>query len=272
MKLADLFDCFLIDLDGVIYVGDSPTPSSVETTKHLLKNNKAITFLTNNPGKTYSQYLQKLNKMGIEEKNLRIITSCTALAQYVKSKFGNLQDKRAFVAGSDALKEEIKLAGLNLISGEEAKKANIVIFGGHPDFNYEEMKIATLALSNGAHFFATNRDHAYPTQEGYVPATGAMLASIETASGKKAICAGKPEAIMFKIALGNFDNKKEKIAIIGDHIPTDIEGGKKAGITTILVLSGLTKEKELRNSAIKPDYVIERLGDLLDENYLKYVQ
>lgn len=262
MKLVDLFDCFLIDLDGVIYIGDSAVPGSVETIKYLLKNDKFVIFLTNNPRHSLSEYLQKLNEIGIEGNSLNIITSASALASHIKTKFTNLKDKKAYVIGSKALKKEIEKTGLNLINGDEAKNADFVIFGGHPEFHYEEMKIATLAIGNGAHFFATNRDMVYPTVEGHIPATGAMLASIEVACGKKAVSAGKPENMMFDIASRHHEHAKDKIVIIGDHLDTDILGGQNAGISTILMISDPNIEDELRSSEIKPDYIIKSLEDL----------
>lgn len=265
MKLVDLFDCFLIDLDGVVYIGDSAIPGSVETIKYLLNNDKFVIFLTNNPRHNLSEYTQKLNDMGIDETSLNIITSASALASHIRSNFENLENKKAYVIGSSALKKEIEQTGLNLVLGEEAKKADFVIFGGHPEFHYEEMKIATLAISNGAHFFATNRDMVYPTSEGHIPATGAMLASIEVACGKKAISAGKPENLMFDISHTYHEHGIERIAIIGDHLDTDILGGKNAGISTILMISDRGREEELRNSDIKPDYVITNLKELLSD-------
>ena len=265
MKLVDLFDCFLIDLDGVVYIGDSAVPGSVETIKYLLNNDKFIIFLTNNPRHNISEYSKKLNEIGIDETSLNIITSATALANHIKSTFSDLKDKKAYVIGSSALKKEIELTGLNLVTGEEAKKADFLIFGGHPEFHYEEMKIATLAISNGAHFFATNRDIVYPTIEGHIPATGAMLASIEVASGKKAVSAGKPENLMFEISHTYHDHDKDRIAIIGDHLDTDILGGKNAGISTILMISDPGIEQELRNSEIRPDFVIKNLRELLSD-------
>ena len=265
MKLVDLFDCFLIDLDGVVYIGENAVPGSVETIKYLLDNNKTVIFLTNNPRHTISEYSEKLNKIGIEGTSLNIITSATALARHIKFAYSDLELKKAFVIGSKSLKKEIESTGLKLVHGDEAKEADFLIFGGHPEFHYEEMKLATLAIANGAHFFATNRDMVYPTIEGHIPATGAMLASIEVASGKRAISAGKPEKLMFDIALDQHDHETERTVIIGDHIDTDIMGGKNAGVATILVLSDPLIEEELANSEIKPDYAIYRLQDILSD-------
>ena len=109
MKLVDLFDCFLIDLDGVVYIGDSEVPGSSEAVCDLLKCGKTVIFLTNNPRHAISQYCDKLNKIGIEHDSLNIITSGTALANHIKSNFSNLHEKTAYVIGSTALKEEIGL-------------------------------------------------------------------------------------------------------------------------------------------------------------------
>ena len=168
--------------------------------------------------------------------------------------------------GSKALKKEIELAGLNLVDGEEAKKADFVILGGHPDFHFNELKLATLALRNGAEFFATSRDPAYPSTEGHIPATGAMLASIEVASDRKAVVAGKPESIIFEEALFHAKcSGKKNTVIIGDRLDTDILGGKIAGISTVLTLSGSTKKEDVKISEVKPDFIIDDLRGLLKD-------
>jgi HAD superfamily hydrolase (TIGR01457 family) len=262
-RLVDLFDHFLIDLDGVVYIGNKPTAGAGETIEALRKLGKSMIFLTNDPRSSSREYAEKLNGMGIPVSPEDIITSGMAVAYYIKEHY-KLNGKKAYVVGSKSLKEEIKGIGLRLSQGEEAKGADFVIVGGHPEFNYEEMKLAALAIRNGAYFFATNRDPVFPTQEGLVPATGAILASIEVASGKKATTVGKPEPVMFEVAK-KFLPSQERIAIIGDRLDTDIVGGKRAGITTILVLSGSTKQDELSKSEIIPDYVIDNLRDLLKE-------
>jgi phosphoglycolate/pyridoxal phosphate phosphatase family enzyme len=266
MRLADLFDCFLIDLDGVVYVGDSPTEGSVETINQLKKAGKIVIFLTNDPGKSAAEYSEKLRGMGIVVSPGDVVTSGMAIAHHIRSSHPDIKDKKAYVVGSGPLKDEIRLTGLLLVSGEEAKKADFVIVGGHPDFHYEEMKIAALAVRGGAEFFATNRDPAFPTPEGLVPATGAALAAIETACGKKAVVAGKPGVIMFEVALAeHLHRDRERFAIVGDRLDTDVQGGRNAGIATILALSGSTTEEDLIISEIKPDYVIRDLRDLLKD-------
>jgi phosphoglycolate/pyridoxal phosphate phosphatase family enzyme len=266
MRLADLFDCFLIDLDGVVYVGENPTEGAVETINLLKKSGKIVIFLTNDPGKTAAEYSDKLRGMGIIVNPGDVVTSGMAIAYHIRNSYPDIRDKSAYVVGSSSLKDEIRLTGLDLVSGEEAKKADFVIVGGHPEFHYEEMKLATLAIRGGAEFFATNRDPAYPSPEGLIPATGAMLASIETACGRKAVVAGKPEVIMFEVALAeHLHRDRERFAIIGDRLDTDVQGGRNAGIAAILSLSGSTSEEDIKHSETKPDYVIRDLRDLFKD-------
>lgn len=263
MKIADLFDHLLIDLDGVVYVGDKLTTGAKETIATLRAMGKNVIFLTNDPRCSSGEYAEKLRSMGIQATPKEVITSGMAIALYIKEHY-ELSNGEAYVIGSQALKDEIKKSGLKLADDEESKKANFVIVGGHPGFNYEEMKLATIAIRAGALFFGTNRDPLFPTSEGLVPATGAIIASIEYASGKTATIAGKPEPIMFEAAK-KLLSSQERIAIIGDRLDTDIGGGKRAKISTILALSGSTDRGDLSRSQIIPDYVIEDLRDLLTE-------
>lgn len=266
MKLSDKFDHFLVDLDGVVYIGEKPISGSIETLLILKDLRKNLIFLTNDPRSSVDDYSEKLNKFGFPAKPQDVITSCAAIAYYIKSKHKDVRHRKAYVVGSKALKDEIKTIGLELVAGEEAKGADFVIIGGHPGFHYEEIKISSLAIRNGAYFYATSRDPYIPTEEGLVPATGALLASIEVASGQKAIIGGKPEKIIFEVAMTRKHlGPKERTGVIGDRLDSDIIGGKRAGIKTILVLSGSTKEADLYSGDLIPDYVINDLTGLLSE-------
>lgn len=263
MKLVDLFDNFLIDLDGVVYVGNELTGGAEKALDALRQLGKRLIFLTNDPRGSSRDYSEKLENMNIQASPDDVITSGMAIAHYIKEHF-QLDRSKAYVVGSSALKAEIEQIGIKLAQGKDAREVDFVVVGGHPEFHYEEMKRAALAIRNGAHFFGTNRDPVFPTSEGLVPATGAILASIEVASGKEAITAGKPEPVIFEVAMKGLTSR-ERTAIIGDRLDTDIVGGKRVGIKTILVLSGSTKEDEISKSEIKPDYVINDLRDLLKE-------
>ena len=136
--------------------------------------------------------------------------------------------------------------------------------GGHRRFNFNEINTATILLRKGAKFIASNHDPFYPTLNGISPASGALLSSIEVASEKKAIITGKPEKYLFDLSMetAQFKNKK-KTVLIGDNLFTDILGGNNYGISTVVTLTGLTKRKDIKNSKIKPDFIIKNLSYLL---------
>ena len=266
MKLSDKFDHFLIDLDGVVYIGNKPISGSIKTLLILKDLGKNLIFLTNDPRSSVKDYSEKLNKFGLPAKPQDIITSSMSIGYYIKSKHKDVNHKKAYVVGSKALKDEIKRIGLELVTGKRAESADFVIIGGHPGFRYEEIKISSFAIRNGAYFYATSRDPYIPTEEGLVPATGAVLASIEVASGQKAIIGGKPEKIIFEVAIKKRQlHPNKRIAVVGDRLDSDIIGGKRAGVKTILVLSGSTKERDLYTGDVIPDYVINDLTGLLSE-------
>lgn len=266
MYLADLYDSFLIDLDGVIYVGENPTYKAPQILNKLYKAGKEIIFITNDPRRSSSQYATKLTKIDINAPATNIVTSATALSIHIQRKY-NTNSKKAFVIGSDNLKKEVKKIGLELISKKSKVNCDFVIVGGDNRVDYNDLKKATLCIRNGAQFFATNNDPYYPTPDGLVPATGALVAALEIASSTKATIVGKPKRIMFNIAKSLLANKS-RIAVIGDRLDTDIAGGKKAGFSTILTLTGSTKMDEVKSSKIKPDYVIKNLSYLYKDSSL----
>lgn len=269
MRLIDIFDGFLIDLDGVVYIGNKPTTKAVQTIKEVKKLGKKIVYITNDPRKSPKEYSKRLSDLKIKEVSENIITSSSALSTHLK-RYTDLSQKTAFVIGSRSFKNAVRKTGLTLINKNSNSKTDFVIVGGHNKVTYDDLKTATLTIRSGAKFFATNRDPYYPTPEGLVPATGALVAAIETASCKKAIIVGKPEKIMFQIAKSLF-NKKDKCAVIGDRLDTDIKGGIRVGLKTILCLTGSTKLDDIENSKIKPDYVIKNLSCLFkDENLSEY--
>lgn len=266
MYLSKLFDSFLIDLDGVIYIGEKETYKSSETVDRLYKSGKKIIFLTNDPRRSPAEYADKLAKININTPPDNIVTSSTALSMHIKNNY-NPASKTAFVIGSASLKDELREIGITIKSKNSDNNSDFVIVGGNNKVNYDDLKKATLCIRNGAKFFATNNDPYYPTPEGLVPATGALVAAIETASSEKASIVGKPNKIMFEVAKSKI-NSLHRCAVIGDRLDTDISGGKKAGMTTILSLTGSTDISELKKSRIKPDYVINDLTFLFKDSKL----
>ena len=164
--------------------------------------------------------------------------------------------------GAAAFHDTVAASGLKLLEGEDAHKADAVIVSGHRGFDYAELLTATRALQAGAALFATSRDPTMPFPGGAVPGTGAVLAAVETASGETAQIGGKPEPHLFELARERVATA-ERVAMIGDRVSSDIEGGRRAGLETILVLSGATSAEEAAAAVPPPDHVIDDLPALL---------
>lgn len=279
MALADSFDGLLVDLDGVVWIGSEPVPGAAETLAALLAAGKRIVFVTNNPGRPPALYAERLREMGVEVGEERVITAGMVTARLAGDAAG--PGGSAFVIGAGALKEMVAAAGVTLLDGDAAREAGVVVVSGHRGFDYAELLTAKLALDRGAAFVATSHDPTMPMPGGEWPGTGAVLAAVETASGRVAEIGGKPERHLFEMALdaldrGSFatdDVAKEprrggdggpgRVAMVGDRISSDIEGGRRAGLETILVLSGTTSREQAEAAEPPPDHVVDDLAGLL---------
>ncbi len=263
MDFQNSFDCFVFDLDGVIYSGNKTLGNSPKILQSLRKNKKIIRFLTNNPSRSPSEYVERLSALGIESNENEYITSPMATVSLIREKLPYEKWKTVFVAGSDYLRSEVRKTGLAELRKRDSLKADLVVLGSHGRFNLEEIKHASIAVGNGAGFIGTNADSFYLCEYGRAPATGALLASIEAASGKRAVTAGKPEKYMFDLLEKSETGAKNRTIIIGDSLGMDIAGGKKAGYSTALVMTGVTEKNDLKNAEIKPDFILPDLSALL---------
>lgn len=260
MALADDFDGFLVDLDGVVWVGREMVPGAVEALRELSEAGKRIAFVTNNPGRPASTYAERLRDAGVPAEAEQVVTAGEATAGLAAERAG--RGATAFAIGAPAFHETVAAAGLELLEGEAGREAAAVLVSGHRGFDYEELLTATLALQGGAKLFATSRDPTLPMPGGAWPGTGAVLAAVETASGARAEIGGKPEPALFERARERLGGA-ERVAMVGDRVSSDIAGGRRAGLATILVLSGATTREEAASAAPRPDHVVARLADLV---------
>lgn len=258
MGLADELDGFLIDLDGVVWIGREPLPGAAEALRSILAAGKEVVFVTNNPGKLASAYAQRLREAGIEVGDDRVVTAGEATARLAVERAG---EAGAFVIGAPAFKQTAAAAGLRPLDDEAGAEADVVLVSGHREFDYGELLTATRALQGGARLFATSRDPTMPMPGGAWPGTGAVLAAVETASGTTAGIGGKPEPRLFELARERIA-AAERVAMVGDRVSSDIEGGRRAGLETILVLSGATSREEAESAVPPPDHVVADLAAL----------
>jgi 4-nitrophenyl phosphatase len=261
VALADEYDGFLIDLDGVVWIGRELIPGAVESLRELHERSTGFVFVTNNPGRPSAVYAARLREAGVEVGEERIVTAGESTAGLAAKVAG--PGAGAFVIGADAFHQAVAAEGLELREGEEARRADIVVVSGHRGFDYEELLTATLALQEGAKLIATSRDPTLPMPGGNWPGTGAILAAVETASGATAAIGGKPEHHLFDLARRRLGIDAGRVAMVGDRVASDIEGGRRAGLATVLVLSGSTaSEDEAAGSGA--DHVIDDLAGLLE--------
>jgi HAD superfamily hydrolase (TIGR01450 family) len=271
VPIADDFDGFLIDLDGVVWIGREPVPGSAETLAALLTQGKELVFVTNNPARPPHHYAERLQGMGVEVGAERIVTAGMVTARLAGEAAAG---GGAFVIGESALKEMVAAAGATVLEGEAGSAADVVVVSGHRGFDYAELLTAKRALDGGAALVATSHDPTMPMPGGEWPGTGSILAAVETASGRTAEIGGKPERHLFEMAIevirdSNGTNhvqkepQLERLAMVGDRISSDIDGGRAAGLATVLVLSGTSSRADAEAAEPAPDHVLENLAGLL---------
>jgi molybdenum cofactor cytidylyltransferase len=247
----------IIDLDGVLYRGDKAIDGAKEFIVLLQREEIPFLLLTNNSTRTPGQYVEKLARMGIAIKESDVLTSAQATALYLERIAQ--PGARVYAIGEEGLRAALR--DKYTLAEEEA---DFVVVGMDRGLTYEKLKTATLLIRSGARFIATNPDKTLPTEEGLTPGNGAIIAALEAATGVAPFVVGKPEPAIFDLALARMGVDKKGAAVIGDRLETDILGGRRAGLITILVLSGATSRQELENSPVKPDLVFEDVRQLYE--------
>jgi HAD superfamily hydrolase (TIGR01450 family) len=254
------FDGLIVDLDGVVWVGATAVPGSVSAIARLRARGVRLLFVTNDPRGSRAEYATRLRALGVPVDEGEIVTSGSALAAFLGEREG--VGTTAFVIGSPSLKGELAQAGLELLAGDAGREAEIVAVGGHDGFDYTELRIATQAVRCGARLYAAGRDATFPMPDGPWPGTGSVVAAVEVAAGKTAIAVGKPEPFIFDVARSLLAGCR-RVAIVGDNLAADVAGGKRAGLTTILVLTGASGRDDVATAEVTPDVVLPDLAALV---------
>ncbi|MED1490655.1 HAD-IIA family hydrolase [Bacillus smithii] len=256
--IADKFDVFLFDLDGVIYIGSEPLPEAAESLKRLRKEKKGIRFLTNDPCTTREKTARRLMSLGVEARSEEVITSSWLTAQYLK----NEKIKTALVLGDEHLKWECQQVGIHI---QDQNDVEAVVVGWDIDVSFRDIQKAAKLIQRGTKFVATNADRTFPTPEGPLPAVGAIVEAIRVSTNKKPFIVGKPNPYMFKKALEDFASSSRAV-MVGDNPYTDVLGAHQAGIQAILVSDQKMKKFPSARDFRNPDATIPNLKSLFDHN------
>jgi NagD protein len=251
---------FLIDMDGVIYKGSEPIPGAVEFINMLREKGYPFLFLTNNSQRTNRDVCYKLRKMGFDVNDEDIFTCGMATARYLASKKAH---GTAYVIGEGGLLNELHNVGYSIVDDHP----DYVIIGEGRTIMLESVDKAINMIMSGSKLIATNLDPNCPVGDGkYRAGCGAFVSMLEFATGIKAFSVGKPSPVMMRMARKILDLGTEETIMIGDTMGTDILGAGTMGFTTVLTLSGVTKQEDLKQYGYTPDFIIKSVKDLLSED------
>lgn len=247
---------YIIDMDGVIYHGNKLLPGVDKFVNFLKENDKRFLFLTNSSERAPRELQQKLKRLGVDVDESHFYTSAMSTAAFLKSQKpgGSL-----YVIGEPGLIGALYDAGFTM----NEVNPDYVVLGETHSYNYEKIERAVQLVRAGAKLIGTNPDLTGPIENGIAPACKALMAPVELATGRSAYFLGKPNPLMMRHGLRRLGVAAEEAAIIGDRMDTDIIAGVESGIDTVLVLSGVTTEEEMRKFPYRPRYVLPGVGDIV---------
>ncbi len=257
-ELDDLINkkAFISDMDGVLYHGNKLLPGVLQFVEWL-KAEKEFLFLTNDATRTPRELSEKLLRLGIDVDQDHFFTSPMATARYLATQ---KPKGSCFVIGEPGLISALYDAGFSMNDSDP----DYVVLGRTTHYRYQIIEKAIQLVYKGAHLIITNPDAYYPTEAGFAPSTGALVAPIEIATGKKAYYVGKPNPLMMRLALEKIGCQPGDGVMIGDRMDTDILVGIEAQLTTVLVLSGAMTREDIKRYGFKPSYVLRGVIDIAE--------
>jgi len=226
----------------------------------LRERGTKILFVTNNATKSPAEYVKRLRGMGISVTEKDVFTSAMATAEYLAGK--HCRGEKVYVLGGDALKEELSKVGCAILGEEKAKEADMMVSALDLGLTYNRLKAACYAIQAGAKYIVTNLDANLPMEVGYEPGSGAIAAAVTAATSTKPLLIGKPSKIMVGLALKRLGVKRDSAIMVGDRLDSDIKAAKSAGLRSVLVLTGVTRNLRGVRKELLPDVTIPSVADL----------
>jgi 4-nitrophenyl phosphatase len=258
MPKLDL-QALVIDLDGVLYRGSLPIEGSADAIRDIRTKGIRTIFATNNATKTVDHYVDHLATFGVSASRAELVTSAVVAAEKIAERGWTV--KPTFLVGGAGIRGALLELGMQLVEGERARHAELVVLSGTSRFDYEDLKTAAMAVRRGAAFIATNDDATFPAPDGLWPGAGALVAAVQVASGRSPEVMGKPHLPMMESVARRLDSATA-IGMVGDQPATDLQGAHAMGWTTILVLSGVTDVDAVASAEPTPDVVVQDLRAL----------
>lgn len=255
-KKIDELKCFILDMDGTIYLGQelfSFTPAFLEKVR---KTGRDMYFFTNNSSKSQQAYIDKLDKMGICIEQKQMMISSHVMIKYLQEHYPG---KSIYVVGTQSLINEFKSFHMNLVD----ENPEIVVLGFDTSLTYEKMERACHAIRNGCIYFGINPDWNCPMEGGtFIPDCGSMAKMIEGSTGRWPEFFGKPSKYTLEYMIKESGYQPNEIAIVGDRLYTDIAVADGSEVTSIMVLTGEASLEDVAKSKIKPDMIVTSLEEI----------
>jgi NagD protein len=249
---------WLFDLDGTIYLGDRLVPGAAEAVAVLRAAERRVCFLSNKPLETRAAYAAKLTRLGIPAEDRDVINSSLVLARHLR---GIDPGAPVFVIGEPPLIAEMRAHGFEVRDDERVRW---VVIAFDRTFSYAKLNTALQAVRQGARLIATNPDRTCPVEGGEIPDCAGMIAAVEAVTDRTVeAIVGKPSPIILEVALAALGVPAAEAVMVGDRIETDIAMGRRLGLATILVLSGVTRAGDPRIAATAPDHVLRSVEELI---------
>jgi len=253
-------ELFLFDMDGTLYLGNQLFSFTKVLLRTIREKGKRYLFMTNNSARSVVDYVAKLERLGIAATPDDFITSSQATIWYLQRHHAKAV---LYVCGTESLKAELRGTGFAVTDDTEA--ATCIVIGNDTELTFKKLDdISRMLCTREMPYIATNPDWVCPTEYGSVPDCGSFCEMLYRATGKRPIFIGKPEALMPELAMERLGVPKERTAVVGDRIYTDIKSGISAGTVSILVMSGETTEEILEASADKPDLVLQDGSEIVN--------
>ncbi|MDG4766395.1 HAD-IIA family hydrolase [Solwaraspora sp. WMMD406] len=260
--LAAQHDLVIFDLDGVIYLIDQPIPGAVDAVGRLRTGGAAVAYATNNASRRAAQVAGLLTGMGVPAAVEEVLTSAGATAALLAERYP--PGAKVLVVGADALHEEVAAVGLRPVATAQ-DGPSVVVQGYGPQVGWSDLAEASVAIRAGADWVATNTDRTLPSARGPLPGNGSLVAALRTALGRD------PDEVVGKPSPGLFATAARRVGavrplVVGDRLDTDIEGANRAGMASLLVLTGISDAAELLTApeSRRPTYVAADLAGLFD--------
>jgi NagD protein len=251
---------FLLDMDGVIYRGSRLVPGASDFITRLRNHGIPFRFLTNNSQRARRDVALKLHRLGIEASENEVFTCAMATARFLASQKPN---GTAYVIGEHGLAAALHRNGLTVVDDDP----DFVVVGEGRTMTFEMIERGVRLVEKGARLIATNPDPNCPTDQGTRPGCGAIVAMIERATGVEAFSVGKPSPVMMRAARKEMGLRTDEVIMVGDTMETDILGAVQMGYRSVLVLSGGTCRKDLKQFAYEPDLIVDHIG-MIPDSYI----